>query len=128
MSADTPLPKADSLPTPEWELAADRHVAECAACKHWCGWCDPLHCDYGPQPRTIDLRAHVADVGVGHGKPECYPEFVSSRVPTALDFPDCSRCQSWRDAGASWPRPCAEHYGGEARAEQPLPTEADDAE
>ena len=35
-------------------------------------------------------------------------------VPTAFDHPDCRACQMWEDAGASWPRPCAEHYGGEA--------------
>ena len=34
-------------------------------------------------------------------------------VPTALDFPDCRACQMWKDAGASWPRPCKKHYGGE---------------
>lgn len=37
-------------------------------------------------------------------------------VPTAEDFPDCRACQMWRDAGASWPRPCRQHYGGEPGA------------
>lgn len=37
------------------------------------------------------------------------------RVPTAKDFPDCRECQMWRDAGASWPRPCKKHYRGEPR-------------
>lgn len=36
---------------------------------------------------------------------------ASSDRPTALDFPDCRACQMWKDAGASWPRPCKRHYG-----------------
>ena len=34
-------------------------------------------------------------------------------VASAHDFPDCIPCQMWRDAGASWPRPCLTHYQGE---------------
>lgn len=35
------------------------------------------------------------------------------RLLTADDFPDCEACQMWRDAGASWPRPCFRHYTAE---------------
>lgn len=38
-----------------------------------------------------------------------------SSVPLATDFPKCRACRMWKDAGASWPRPCAKHYGGERR-------------
>lgn len=41
------------------------------------------------------------------------PDPTHTTVPTALDFPDCRPCQMWRDAGASWPRPCKQHYNGE---------------
>lgn len=26
--------------------------------------------------------------------------------------PGCPKCQMWEDAGASYPRPCAEHWAG----------------
>lgn len=39
----------------------------------------------------------------------------ADRVPTALDFPNCRACRMWEDAGASWPRPCKQHYGGEPK-------------
>lgn len=32
---------------------------------------------------------------------------------TATDYPSCEPCRGWQIAGASWPRPCREHYEGE---------------
>lgn len=44
-------------------------------------------------------------------------------VPTARDHPDCVDCQAWEDAGASWPRPCSKHYGGEPGEHRALKAE-----
>lgn len=40
-------------------------------------------------------------------------EWADCPVPTAFDYPRCPACRMWQQSGASWPRPCAEHYGGE---------------
>ena len=34
-------------------------------------------------------------------------------VATAHDHADCVACQAWEAAGASWPRPCVDHWTGE---------------